>query len=57
MFHPWQKVADWLVYHALHLLPGSKIGSARAVGAVLFSVIIGLVVVLSTIAGFIFGKL
>ena len=28
MFHPWQHVADWLVYQALHLLPGSKIGSA-----------------------------
>lgn len=28
MFHPWQKVADWLVYHVLHLLPGSKAGSA-----------------------------
>ena len=28
MFHPWQKIVDWLVYRTLHLLPGSKAGSA-----------------------------
>jgi hypothetical protein len=28
MFHPWQKLADWLVYQAFGLAPDSKAGSA-----------------------------